>query len=274
MASTVLVVIGSGDIGIAIARRLGGSKQLLLADASQTQLNSAIESLRKEGFSAEGCILDVSDADAVQQFAEHASSRGRIETIVHTAGVSPIVHSSLKIYSINLVGTANVIDCFFAAASPGTSMICIASIAAQYVTLSSTLEHHFAKSPTEQLLRHEGLDLNSSDTMNAYGISKRGVVLRVQDACYKWGQRGARINSVSPGVIATAMTDREMQGDLRDSLLAQIETSGSHRIGTVHDVAAVVGFLASQDASFITGTDISVDGGQVSGRLWHAEEPH
>lgn len=266
----VLVIIGSGDIGVAIARRLGGSRQMLLADASKRQLDSAIEILQKDGFSPEGHILDVSDADAVQRFAQHASSRGRIEAIAHAAGVS-LNHSSHQIYQINLVGTANVIDAFLPTASPGTSMICIASIAAQYVTLSSSLEQHFAQAPSNQLLQHAELDLDLSDRMHTYGVSKRGNVLRVQAACYEWGLKGARINSVSPGVISTAMTEREMQGYMREDLLAQIEASGARRVGTVNDVAAVVGFLASQDASFITGTDISVDGGQVAGQRWHAK---
>ncbi|PLB46786.1 putative short-chain dehydrogenase [Aspergillus steynii IBT 23096] len=270
----VVVVIGSGDIGVAIARRIGGSRQLLLADASKTRLDSALEGLRKDGFWPEGHILDVSDGNAVHEFAQHASRRGRIEVIVHTAGVSPMTNTSCpQIYKVNLVGTAYVIDSFYAVASPGTSMICIASTAAQFVTLSTSLEQHLAKAPTNQLLQHAELDLNSNDTMRAYGTSKRGNVLRVQAACYQWGQKGARIISVSPGGISTAMLEKEMQGDLRDHILAHVERSGSRRIGTVHDVAGVVGFLTSQEASFITGTDISVDGGQVSGQRWHAAGP-
>ena len=119
----VLVIVGSGDMGVAIARRLGGSRQVLLADFSKPQLDSALESLRKEGFSPEGHILDISDADAVQKFAQHAFSRGSIEVIVHTAGVSPVNNTASQIYKINLIGSANVIDSFLAVASPGTSMI-------------------------------------------------------------------------------------------------------------------------------------------------------
>ncbi|KAH8422709.1 uncharacterized protein LDX57_000463 [Aspergillus melleus] len=190
----VLVIIGSGDMGIDIARRLGDSRLVLLADFSKTH-------------------------------------RGSIEVIVYTAGVSPVNNTTSQIYKINLIGSANVIDSFLMVASPGTSMICITSMAAQNNTLSSALEQHLAKAPRDQLLQHAELDLSSSDTMSAYGISKRGNILRVQAACYEWGQRGARINSVSPGVILTAMSERAMQGNLQESTLAQIEASGARRRG-------------------------------------------
>ncbi|KAI1127801.1 short-chain dehydrogenase/reductase SDR [Nemania abortiva] len=269
----VVVVVGCGGMGLAIARRLGVGRRLLLADFSDTILSTAKNSLSDEGYSVDISRLDVSDFASTSQFVQAAAATGTIETIVHTAGATPSGGSVRHIYEVNLLGTANVIDAFLAAVQPDTSLICIASMAGHLgPKLSSELERHLATAPRDQLLSHTELNIEDTSPHGpglAYAISKRGNVLRVQAAAKAWGHRGARVNSVSPGVISTSAGRQEITGGEAGKFAA---TAPAGRLGTPQDIVNAVAFLASPESSFITGNDLLVDGGVVSTLRWNRVE--
>jgi NAD(P)-dependent dehydrogenase (short-subunit alcohol dehydrogenase family) len=267
-SASALVVIGAGGMGLAVARRLAGGRRLLLADNSEASLETALTALRGEGHLAEGHAVDVSDRASVDKLASAAGSAGRVDAVIHTAGVSPVTATARQIYQVDLLGTAHVIDAFLAVASPGTSLVCVASMAGHFASLPAELERHLATAPSGQLLEHEGIDLDA-DPGTAYVVAKRGNQLRVQAAAHAWGRVGARLNTISPGVISTPMGQAELQGPMGAFIQSMIEESGARRVGTPDDIAAAAAFLTGPDSSFITGNDILVDGGAVAAQRWN-----
>ena len=269
MASSqpVLVVIGCGGMGITIAKRLSGGRQVLLADASSENLKSAIEALQGDDHLPESSEVDVTNLESLQNLAQKAASMGHLDAIIHTAGVSPMSGNAEVMYKVDLLGTANVIDAFFPVVSAGTSLVCIASIAGHFANLSPALSSHLATAPLDKLLEHPDLDLEAHPG-KAYGFAKKGNILRVQAASVAWRTKGARINSVSPGVISTPMSRSEYDGPSGAHIATMNRLSLTGRMGSSNDIANAVAFLTSREASFITGTDLLVDGGVLGGQLW------
>ncbi|KAE8154446.1 hypothetical protein BDV25DRAFT_147702 [Aspergillus avenaceus] len=275
----VLVVTGCGGMGMAIARRLGSGTQVILADFSQIELDKGVKSLREEGHSVEGVPVDVSDLDAVKGLAQYASERGPISVIAHTAGVAMNQAVPERIYQVDLLGTANMIQAFHAVATRGTSFVTISSAAGNGIEgfVSSKLEYHLATASLDSLLRHPELDTTFNPKtereaqnirLNAYAVAKRGNNLRVEAAAPAWAKRHARINSVSPGVVMSTMTQQELEGPGAHLLRRSIGRTLVGRIGTPTDVANAVAFLCSPDATFMTGSNLLVDGGLTAEERW------
>jgi len=262
----VVAVIGSGGMGIASARRLAGGRRVLFADYSQSNLDMAAKSLRDDGHDVETHLIDVASFESVQNFATTAASAGHIDAVVHTAGLSPAMAPARRIFEVDLLGTANVIDAFQEVIPPGASLTCIASIARFGASPSPALSAHLATAPREQLLTtKELLDVDASDPAAAYSISKCANHLRVQAAARAWAAKGARINTISPGVILTAMVRQELESPHGATIRGMIESMPMQRGGTADEIASTVAFLSSQEASYITGSDILVDGGFIAG---------
>lgn len=265
----VVAIVGMGGIGQAIAHRLGAGRLLFLADFSETLLENSRVSLQDKGHLVHTYKLDVTDRAAVEEFAKASAAAGPIETVVNTAGVSGYTGTSEQILQTNLLGTALVIDAFLQFAVPGTSLVTMSSTAAHMsAPASAEVQRHLALAPTEQLLDLSGLNPAGLNPQSAYGLAKQGNMLRVQAMARAWGERGARINSISPGIVATTMGRAAMDSD-GPLLQAMIDVSGSRRRTTPDDIAQVVAFLAGPDSSNITGTDIIVDGGGSAGMRWH-----
>lgn len=266
-------------MGLAIARRLGSGSHLVLSDSSQAQLDSAAQALRHEGHDVDAVQADISNESAVQGLAETAARLGVVKVIAHTAGLSPARSPPDAIYKVDLLGVAHVIDAFLPVAVSGTSLVIIASLAGHNAQghLSAELERHLATAPAGKLLNHPELEhVNSSSAepgprFTAYGISKRGNILRVQASAAAWGQKGARINTVSPGLILTAMGHAELSGPMGEHMQDRVGKNPVARVGTASDVANTVAFLCSPEASFITGTDILVDGGWGVSARWESK---
>ncbi|KAE9362662.1 NAD(P)-binding protein [Stipitochalara longipes BDJ] len=264
----ILVIIGAGGMGLPLARRLGSGKHILLADYSSITLETALTTLHNEGHTATSQTCDIASYTSVTSLAQIASTLGPISAIIHTAGVAPGSATAKQIFEIDLFGTANIIQAFLPVASTGTSLVCIASMAGSMVHLSTELESHLGTAPLDELLQHAEIDVEGEDPGMAYGISKRGNQLRMQAAAKSWGRKGARVNSVSPGVISTALVQGQLKGPGGDRMREMIDGSAVRRIGTVGDLEGVVAFLVGEEAGFVTGADLLVDGGVIAGRRW------
>ncbi|MGW9323368.1 SDR family oxidoreductase [Streptomyces koyangensis] len=272
MSRNVVVVIGVGGMGEAIARRQGPGNRLLLADFDTATLAAVAERLRGQGHEVVTQEVDVSSASSVTALAGAAAALGPVTQVVHTAGLSPVQASAAAVLRVDLLGTALVVEEFGRVVAPGGAGVVIASMAGHMLRtpLSAEQESALAHTPAEELL-----DLSFADPealgQGAYGLAKYGNRLRVQAASAAWGARGARINSVSPGVIATPMGQQELDGASGRTMRAMVAASGTGRLGTPEDIAEAAAFLLGPGASFITGNDLLVDGGVVaalrSGRL-------
>jgi NAD(P)-dependent dehydrogenase (short-subunit alcohol dehydrogenase family) len=176
---------------------------------------------------------------------------------------------SHRVFEVNLLGTANVIQAFLPHAAQGTSVICISSLAGHWVRLSKEFEQHLATAPLDQLLQHADLALPDPADLRSYAIAKRGNQLRVQSTTSDWGLKGARINTISPGLISTPILSVGSEtGKPHPQLMEMIDQAPMKRIGTPEDIATLVEFLIGPGASFITGSDILIDGGAKSSRTW------
>lgn len=259
----VLTIIGVGGMGQAIARRMGSSKTLLLADHDEAVLSSVAASLAADGYDVESQTVDVSSSESVSALAGFAASLGNVAQLAHTAGLSPAQASAQAILAVDLLGTALVLQEFGDIIAPGGAGVVIASMAGHmFPPQTPEREKALAHDPPDTLLE---LDFISeiTDSHFAYPIAKQANHIRVRAAAAQWGRRGARINSISPGIISTPMGQQELTSPVGDSMRSMIAMSGTGRIGTPDDIAAATAFLLGPDATFITGTDLLVDGGVI-----------
>ncbi|MFJ9585995.1 SDR family oxidoreductase [Streptomyces acidicola] len=259
----VVVVIGSGSIGLAIARRVGAGRTVLLADYSDKTAEAAARRLRGEGYEVATRVTDVSDLDAVEALADAAAALGPVTQVVHTAGVSPTQASIERILHVDLVGTAMVLDAFARVVAPGGAGLVIASMAGHRESpYAPEIEHALATTETAKLLELPFLQAERvGTTVHAYALSKRANSLRVQTAAVAWGGRGARVNAVSPGVIITPLALDELSGPRQEWFERVRKVSAAGRFGTPDEVADAAAFLLGHQAGFITGADLLMDGG-------------
>ncbi len=263
-SNDVLVVIGSGGMGLSIARRVGAGRAIVLADVNKTSLQTAADALTCDGHQVLTGEVDVTSRASVAALAEMAEGAGRVTAVVHTAGLSPQQASAEAVLAVDLLGVALTIDEFGRVIAPGGAGVVIASMAGHMQpALDSKVERQLATTPTDELL---GLEACSSitDSRMAYPFAKRANQIRVAAAAARWGERGARINSISPGVISTAMGRLELSGESGGLMHAMVDNAGLRRIGTPEDIAAATEFLLGPAAAFITGTDLLVDGGVIA----------
>ncbi|MFD6275130.1 SDR family oxidoreductase [Streptomyces sp. NPDC060209] len=265
-AKEVAVVIGSGSIGLAIARRIGAGRKVLLADHRDEAATAAADRLRGEGHDVVTRVTDVSDHGAVEALAEAAAVLGPVAQVVHTAGVSPTQAPVERILHVDLVGTAMVLDAFARVVAPGGAGLVIASMAGHREShWAPEIEHALATAETAELLALPFLQPGRiGSTVHAYALSKRANSLRVQTAAAAWGKRGARLNAVSPGVIITPLAQDELSGPRREWFDHVREVSAAGRFGTPDEVAEAAAFLLGRQAGFITGADLLMDGGVTS----------
>lgn len=267
MSAEVLVVVGVGGMGEAIARRCGSGQQVLLADFNEATLGRVADSLRGDGFTVISQTVDVSSAQSVQELAKTAANLGRVTQVVHTAGLSPAQAPVQAILNVDLVGVANSLDAFGEVIAEGGAAVVIASMAGTMAAgqFPAEMEGALALTPTDQLLGLPFLaEAAVPDPGAAYSIAKRANQVRVKAASLAWGKRGARVNSISPGVISTPMGQQELASPSGAFMRTMVDGSGTGRLGTPNDIANAAAFLLSDDASFITGTDLLVDGGVIA----------
>lgn len=266
MKKEVMVVIGSGGIGLAIARRSGFGKTILLSDFNQSVLDSAAKEMATAGYEVETQLVDVTSRESVKALADKAASLGDVMQVVNTAGLSPNMAPAEKILEVDLFGSAVVFEEFENVISQHGSGLIISSMAGHMTpALPVEVQNALAFTPADELLALECLNSkNVPDSMSAYCIAKTANHLRVQAACLSWGERGARVNSISPGVISTPLAQYELNSEIGDGYRAFIAGSPSKRLASPDEVAVLADYLFGKDASFITGSDILIDGGVIA----------
>ena len=210
----VIVVIGAGSIGQAIARRVSSGKQVLLADLHQGNADAAAEVLSNAGFEVSTATVDVSSRESVHALVQTATACGDITGVIHAAGVSPSQASPATILAVDLYGTALVLEEFGNVIARGGAGIVIASQSGHRLgALTAEQDAALATTPIEELL---GLPMLApdqvTDPLHAYQLAKRGNSLRVMAQAVRWGKRGARVNTISPGIIFTPLAKDELTG--------------------------------------------------------------
>lgn len=268
----VIVVVGPGQIGQAIARRVGVGKHILLADLRRDNANAAAEVMGNAGYEVSVATVDVSSREAVSALVETATGLGEVTGLIHAAGVSPSQASPATILKVDLYGTALLLEEFGSVIARGGAGVVIASQSGHRLPpLTGEQNRALATAPVEELLRLSFLQPDQvKDSLHAYQLSKRGNSLRVMAEAVRWGKRGARINVISPGIIMTPLAKDELTGPRGAGYRRMIELSVAGRAGTPDEVATVGALLMGADGGFITGSDILMDGG-VTACYWYGE---
>lgn len=266
----VTVVIGAGSIGQAIARRVSHGRHVLLADLKLENADAAAKVLADAGFEASTARVDVSSRDSVRALAEQAAGLGDVMAVVHAAGVSASQATIQQILDVDLVGTALVLEEFGSVIAAGGSGVVISSQSGHRLpALTPEEDRLLATTPTDELLDLPMLHSSTlSDGLHAYQVSKRANVLRVQAEAIRWGERGARVNAISPGIIMTPLARDEFSGANGAGYRRMVELAPAGRAGTPDEVGTVAELLLTDRGAFITGSDILMDGGGTASHFY------
>ena len=270
----VIVVIGPGLIGQAIARRVGVGKHVLLADVRQANADAAAEVLGNAGYEVSAATVDASSREDVHALVEQAAGLGQVMGLIHAAGVSPSQASPSTILAVDLYGTALVLEEFGDVIAAGGSGVVIASQSGHRLPpLTAEQNQALATTPVDELLALPFLQPDQvTDPLHAYQVAKRGNALRVMAEAVRWGRRGARVNTISPGIVITPLAKDELTGPRGEGYRRMIGSSPVGRAGIPDEVGSVGALLMGPDGGFITGSDILMDGG-VTASYWFGEVP-
>jgi NAD(P)-dependent dehydrogenase (short-subunit alcohol dehydrogenase family) len=266
MRQEVVVVIGAGGIGMAIARRQGFGRHILLADFNEKLLVSAAKELELASYKVATLKVDVSSRASVRALAYAAAALGSVVNVVNTAGVSPNMAPPDRVLAVDLYGSAVVFEEFERVIAPGGAGLIVSSMAGHMSAgLPAEQEHDLAFAPADELLSKPFLSSAAvPNSMVAYIVSKRENHLRVQASAISWGKRGARVNSISPGIIATPLAKHELNSPIGDIYRAMIDASPAKRMASPDEVAVAASYLLGPDAGFVTGSDLLIDGGVIA----------
>ena len=259
----VVVLVGAGGIGLGIARRMASGRKLLITNLTQEETDAAVRELQGTGFDVEGMPCDLGSRESIVAVRDRAAELGPITHVICAAGVSPSQAPIEVILRVDLYGTSVLLEEFGKVIASGGSAIVISSQSGHRLPALS-LEQNFAlaTTPAEELL---GLDFlqptEIGTTLRAYQYAKRCNVLRCAAQACEWGKRGARVNSVSPGIIMTPLAYDEINGPRGEGYRTMLSTMPAGRAGTVDEIGELCAFLMSDKASFISGSDFLADGG-------------
>lgn len=271
----VIVVAGAGPLGVAIARRIGAGKHVLLADLREETAKAAVEQFLDAGFDASAAVVDIASRASVEALVEKATAIGPVAGLIHAAGVSPSMATAEVILRVDLYGTALLLDAFGDVIARGGAGVVIASQSGHRLpALTPAEDALLATTPTGDLLALPMLQPDKvTDTLHAYQLSKRANVLRVKAQAVRWGQRGARINAISPGIVITPLARHELTGPRAEYYNRMVRGCPVGRAGTPDEVGAVGALLMGPDGAFITGSDILMDGGVTASWFYGELKP-
>ncbi|PNV57441.1 SDR family oxidoreductase [Limosilactobacillus fermentum] len=275
MAKEVMIVVGAGQISLAIARRMGYGKQILLGDKSEGNAKAIGKVLEEAGFDVTTTVMDLSDRASIQAMVKKATSMGPVKYLVNGAGVSPSQASIETILKVDLYGTAVLLEEVGKVIEEGGAGIVISSQSGfRMKQLTPEEDRQLALTPTEELLDLPLLaEENIETTLQAYQLAKRCNEKRVMGESVKWGARGARLNDIAPGIIVTPLALDEFNGIRGDFYKNMFAKSPAGRPGTADEVADVAELLMSDRAQFITGATSLVDGGATASYYYGPLQP-
>ena len=262
----VVALLGAGSMGMAIAERVAQNRIVLLGDISEKALETSRQKLEYSGYHVETMRVDASDKDSIYAFAKKAKELGNVKYYIHTAGASPNQTNPQHMIKLDLIGSAYALDAFGEVIAKDGAGILISSQTGYMLPQPLTNEEEYAltMTPADELSQLPMLQPNVIVNSGiAYIMSKRANQLRVRKAAIDWGKRGARINTISPGVVVTPLAYDEFRA-AGEGYQKMIEASAMHRVGNPAEIANAAQFLLSDQASFITGTDLLVDGGTIA----------
>ncbi|OUJ11615.1 SDR family oxidoreductase [Acetobacter sp. DsW_063] len=271
--SEVVVVVGSGSIGQAIARRVSAGKTVLLADLQPENAESAAKVLGDAGYDARITSVDITSRASVEALVATATCLGDVTGLIQAAGVSPSQAPIEAVLKVDLYGTALLLEEFGKVIAKGGAGVVISSQSGHRMgPLTVDQNRQLATTPVEALLDLPFLQPGEvQDTLHAYQLSKRANGLRVQAEAVLWGRRGARINAISPGIVITPLANDELKGPRGGGYRKMIESSIAGRAATPDEIANVAALLMGPDGAFITGSDVLVDGGTTAVH-WFGQE--
>lgn len=271
----IIVLIGAGQIGMAIARRLANGKKIFVADWKLENANTITNIMKEAGFEAVPFEVDISSKSSVLQLIEAVQKEGEISMFINSAGVSPSQASIEQILAVDLYGTALLLEEFGRVIKEGGSGVTISSQSGYRMpALTAEEDRLLATTPTEELLDLELLKNDTiKDTLHAYQMAKRCNGKRVMAEAVKWGERGARINSISPGIIITPLALDEINGPRGDFYKNMFAKSPAGRPGIADEVANVAELLMTDKGAFITGSDFLIDGGATASYFYGPLQP-
>jgi len=275
MRRDVMILTGAGQIGMAIARRMGHGKKIIVGDKKLVNAEEIVRIMNNTGFDAIPVEMDLSSRESILSLIAEARKYGEISMLVNAAGVSPSQASIETILKVDLYGTAVLLEEVGKVIKEGGVGVTISSQSGHRMpALTTDEDEHLATTSTEELLSLDILQpQNIRDTLHAYQMAKRCNVKRVMAEAVKWGERGARINSISPGIIVTPLALDEFNGPRGDFYKNMFAKCPAGRPGTADEVANVAELLMSNRGAFITGSDFLIDGGATASYFYGALKP-
>lgn len=271
----VMIVTGAGQISMAIARRVGYGKKIVMGDKNIENVKVIATTMNNAGFDVEPVEMDLSDRESIKKLISKSQEYGKITMIVNGAGVSPSQAPIEAILKVDLYGTAVLLEEVGKVIEEGGVGVTISSQSGwRMPALTAKEDEQLATTPTEELLN---LDLlqpeNIKDTLHAYQLAKRCNEKRVMAQSVEWGKRGARVNAIAPGIIVTPLAIDEFNGPRGDFYKNMFAKCPAGRPGTADEVANVAELLMSDKGAFITGSTFLIDGGATSSYYYGPLKP-
>lgn len=275
MKKDVMILTGAGQIGMAIARRMGYGMKIVIGDKKQENAQMIAKIMNDAGFDVEAMEMDLSSRESIKSLIAEAQKYGDISMLINAAGVSPSQAPVESILKVDLYGTAVLLEEVGKVIKEGGVGVTISSQSGHRMpALTPEEDEQLACTPAEDLLK---LDLlqpeNIRDTLHAYQLAKRCNEKRVMAESVKWGEKGARINSISPGIIVTPLAIDEFNGPRGDFYKNMFAKCPAGRPGTADEVANVAELLLSDKGAFITGADFLIDGGATASYFYGPLRP-
>jgi NAD(P)-dependent dehydrogenase (short-subunit alcohol dehydrogenase family) len=275
MKKNVMILTGAGQIGLAIARRMGYGMKIVIGDKRRDNAETIAETMNKAGFETVPVEMDLSSRESILELIDSAKHYGEIQMLINAAGVSPSQASIETILHVDLYGTAVLLEEVGKVIAEGGTGVTISSQSGHRLpALGTEIDEQLAMTPAEDLLKLDILQpANIRDTLHAYQLAKRCNVKRVMSESVRWGERGARINSISPGIIVTPLAIDEFNGPRGDFYKNMFAKCPAGRPGTADEVANVAELLMSERGAFITGSDFLIDGGATASYFYGPLRP-
>ena len=271
----VILWTGAGQIGMAIARRIGSGEKIIIGDKNTANAEAIAKIMAEAGFDVEWIECDISSRDSILDLIHKGQEYGEISALINAAGVSPSQAPIEAILKVDLYGTAVLLEEVGKVIKNGGAGVTISSQSGHRMKqLTPEEDRLLATTPTEELLSLEMLQpAKIHDTLHAYQLAKRCNEKRVMFEACRWGERGARINSISPGIIVTPLALDEFNGPRGDFYKNMFANCPAGRPGTADEVANVAELIMNESGTFITGSDFLIDGGATASYFYGKLQP-